>query len=538
MNSLYVIGADFGTDSVRCVLSDTADGHTVACSVAYYPRWKAGLYCDAGENRYRQHPLDYIESFEKCVKEMLMQAGGPSAAGRVAGISFDTTASTPVLVSREGTPLSLLDRYACNPDAMFILWKDHTAIHEADRINEAASRWGVDYTRYSGGKYSCEWVWAKVLHALKSSPELIRDVYSWVEHCDWMAALLSGDTRPENLARSRCAAGHKAMWHESWGGLPSWDFLESVDPAFSFFKGHLYDRTFTSDCKAGTLCSEWASRLGLKEGIAVGVGAIDCHFGAVGAGIVPGALVKVMGTSTCDIAICQPEDVGDNVVRGICGQVDGSVVPGYIGMEAGQAAFGDVYAWFSRLLEWPQTLYGEEGRSGDIIKSLSSEAEKLPVTEDDMVALDWFNGRRTPDSDQRAKAKITGLSMSVTAPHLFKALVEATAFGSRAINERFREEGVAVGDVIAVGGISMKSPYVMQTMADVLGVPIRVSGCGQACALGAAMFASVAAGIYPDIFTAQRKMVQPFVAEYRPDAARHAVFDKLYEKYCALASGR
>lgn len=538
MNSLYVIGADFGTDSVRCILVDTADGHVVSCSVAYYPRWKAGLYCDAGENRYRQHPLDYIESFEKCVRDMLFQAGGPSAAVRVAGISFDTTASTPVLVSREGTPLSLLDRYACNPDAMFMLWKDHTAILEADKINEAAAGRDIDFTRYSGGTYSCEWVWAKVLHALKSSPELVNDAYSWVEHCDWMAAMLSGDTRPESIARSRCAAGHKAMWHESWGGLPSWDFLESVDPLFSVFKGHLYDRTFTSDCKAGTLCGEWASRLGLKEGIAVGVGAIDCHFGAVGAGIVPGALVKVMGTSTCDIAICSPEDVGGEAVRGICGQVDGSVVPGYIGLEAGQAAFGDVYAWFSSLLEWPLTLYGEECRRGDIIAALAEAARKIPVTEDDIVALDWFNGRRTPDSDQRAKAKITGLSMAATASHIFKALVEATAFGSRAINERFREEGVLVDDVIAVGGISMKSPYVMQTMADVLGVPIRVSGCDQACALGAAMFASVAAGIYPDIFTAQQKMGQPFVAEYRPDAERHAVFDKLYERYCDLACGR
>jgi len=537
MNSLYVIGADFGTDSVRCILADAADGRIIARSVENYQRWKAGLYCDAGGNRYRQHPLDYVESFEKCVKDVLEQAGDPSAADHVAGISFDTTASTPAIVSRTGTPLALMEKYASNPDAMFILWKDHTAIQEADKINEAASRQEVDFTRYCGGKYSCEWVWAKVMHALKSSPELIEDAYSWVEHCDWMAALLCGDTRPEQIARSRCAAGHKAMWHESWGGLPPWDFLESADPVLSVFKGHLYDRTLTSDCRAGTLCREWASRLGLKEGIAVGVGAIDCHFGAVGAGIVPGVLVKVMGTSTCDIAICPSEDVGDNIVKGICGQADGSVVPGYIGLEAGQAAFGDVYAWFSNLLEWHQTLYGEESRRDDIIRSLSEEAEKLPVTEDDMVALDWFNGRRTPDSDQRVKAKITGLSMSATAPHVFKALVEATAFGSRAINERFREEGVAVGDVIAVGGISRKSPYVMQTMADVLGVPIKVSGSGQACALGAAMFASVAAGIYPDIFTAQRKMGQPFAAEYRPDASRHAVFDKLYEKYLSLASG-
>ncbi len=541
MKPLYVIGADFGTDSVRCILVDTADGRILAQEVVYYPRWKAGLFCDTSRNMYRQHPSDYIESFTECVKGMLSKAksADPSVESRVAGISFDTTASTPVLTDSEGTPLALLDRHASNPDAMFMLWKDHTAMAEADRINGVAAGWDVDYTRYCGGKYSCEWVWAKMLHALRSSPELAEDACSWIEHCDWMAAVLSGDTRPEHVVRSRCAAGHKAMWHESWGGLPSWEFLEAVDPLLTIFKGHLYDRTATSDALAGTLCGEWAERLGLAEGIAIGVGAIDCHFGAVGAGITQGALVKVMGTSTCDVAVGSYEEVGSRVVKGICGQVDGSVLPGYVGMEAGQAAFGDVYAWFSRLLEWPLAVSGSGGgfMKDNIIPSLADEAEKLPVTADDMVALDWFNGRRAPDSDQRVKAKITGLSMSCTAPHLFKALVEATAFGSRAINERFTEEGVAIGDVIAVGGISRKSRYVMQTMADVLGVPIKVSGCGQVCALGAAMFASVVAGIHPDIRHAQDAMGQDFVAEYLPDAGRHEIFDVLYGKYRSLAAG-
>ena len=531
MKQTYVIGADFGTDSVRCILVDTADGRILSQDIVHYPRWKAGLYCNPSQNMYRQHPLDYIESFTECVKGMLSKADEPDAAEHVAGISFDTTASTPVLVSNDGTPLSLMDRHSENPDAMFMLWKDHTAIGEADRINEIAASWPVDYTKYCGGKYSCEWVWAKMLHALKSSPALAEDACSWVEHCDWMAAVVSGNTRPGLIARSRCAAGHKAMWHESWGGLPSWEFLEAVDPLLSIFKGNLYDRTFTSDCPAGTLCREWAERLSLKEGIAVGVGAIDCHFGAVGAGITPGALVKVIGTSTCDVAIGTYDEVGTRAIKGICGQVDGSVVPGYIGLEAGQAAFGDVYAWFCRLLEWPRANADDSNSCNDMIPSLSEEAEKIPVTPEDIVALDWFNGRRSPDSDQRAKADITGLSMSVTAPHLFKALVEATAFGSRAINERFRKEGVPVDDVIAVGGISRKSKYVMQTMADVLGVPIKVSGCDQSCALGAAMFASVAAKIYPDIKSAQIAMGKEFVAEYRPDAGRHGVFDILYAKY-------
>lgn len=535
----YVIGIDFGSDSVRSLVVDAADGREVASAVVAYPRWKEGLYCDPPRNCYRQHPLDYIESLEQCLREALGSCD-ENVRDAICGISFDTTASTPVLTDERGVPLALLPEYAENPDAMFVLWKDHTALDEADAINDLAKRWEVDYTRYSGGAYSCEWVWAKMLRCLRSDASLRAKAWSWVEHCDWICALLTGDTTPGKIARSRCVAGHKAMWHASWGGLPPFEFLTAVDPLLGIFRGHLYGNTVTGDTPVGGLCPEWAARLGLRPGIAVGVGAVDCHVGAVGAGIVPGTLVKVMGTSTCDILVGTSDEVGEKAVRGICGQVDGSVLPGYVGFEAGQAAFGDIYAWFRRVMAWPLRNIAHDGGALEerILSCLTAEAESLPLTEEDPVALDWHNGRRTPDADPRVRGALDGLTLATSAPAIFKALVEATAFGSRAINERMLDEGVPIDNIIAIGGIARKSPFVMRTMADVIGVPIRVLGSDQACALGAAMFAAVAAGVHPSVAAAQRAMCPGFSAEYRPDAERHKVYDRLYARYRELGGSR
>lgn len=516
----YVIGVDFGSDSVRCLVVDAATGKEVGASVAEYSRWKAGEFCDPQKSQYRQHPLDHVEAMERCIVDALAPLG-EEVSSCVVGISLDATASTVALVDSEGTPLSLLPEFADHPDAMFVLWKDHTAIEESDRINEVAHSWGTDFTRYCGGTYSCEWAWAKVLHCMKNAPELFPKAYSWVEHGDWIAGLLTANTKPETMVRSRCIAGHKAMWHASWGGLPPWDFLKCVDPLLGHFEDHLFTETMSCDRKAGGLCREWALRLGLKEGIAVGVCGIDCHVGAVGAGITPGTLVKVMGTSTCDLAVCRYEEIGDSALRGICGQVDGSILPGCVGLEAGQSAFGDVYAWFRRF-------------SGKNFDELTSEAEQLSPTANDIVATDWFNGRRSPDADPRKTGTIIGLTLASTPAQVFKALVEATAFGSRAINERLSEEGVPIDRIVAVGGISRKSPYVMQTMADVMGVPIKVLGTDQACALGAAMIAACAAGLYPDIESAQRSMHAEISAEYIPEPARKAVYDVLYSVYHTL----
>ena len=512
----YVLGIDFGSDSVRCIVVDSASGEEKGSHVEEYPRWKRGEFCNPSKFQYRQHPLDHIESLERSIKGAV-RASGVNPCD-ILGMAFDATASTPVLTDRNGTPLSLLEEFKDDPDAMFVLWKDHTAIEEADAINEVAHRWHTDYTKYCGGTYSCEWVWSKMLHCLRVAPHLRGKAWSWAEHGDWIAGMLTGNIKPETMARSRCLAGHKAMWHESWGGLPDWDFLEAVDPLLKCFKGHLFTGTETCDKRVGGLCPEWASRLGLPEGISVGVAAIDCHVGAVGAGIRPGTLVKVMGTSTCDIAVGTYEAVGDKAVRGICGQVDGSVLPGYIGFEAGQSAFGDVYAWLKRF-------------TGKNLDELSEEAATLPLTEDDIVALDWFNGRRSPDADPRRKGAISGLTLASTPAEVYKALVEATSFGSRAINERFISEGVQIDRIVAVGGISRKSGFVMQTMADVMDVPISVLDSDQACALGAAMFAACGAGIYGCVEDAQKAMGAGFSCEYRPDAARHGIYNRLYEKY-------
>ena len=536
MNSRkYVIGIDFGTDSVRALIVATDNGDEIASGVSAYKRWSKGLYCNPKLNQYRQHPLDYIESLSEAIRSALSKCDSSVADG-VVGLSFDCTASTPCLINSSGTPLALLDKYSENPDAMFILWKDHTAIAESDKINDVAKCWHTDYTKYGGGNHSCEWVWAKMLHSLRVAPELQTDAYSWVEHCDWISALLAGDTTPERILRSRCAAGHKAMWHAEWGGLPEKEFLHEVDPLLDIFDGHLFSESYTSDVAAGRLCPQWAERLGLKEGIAVGVGSIDCHVGTVGAGVRDGVLVKVMGTSTCDITTAAYEVIGEHTVRGICGQVDGSVLPGRIGFEAGQAAFGDIYAWYKRLLGWSLRCIADMPDSEDrILGELTRQAEQLPVTADDMIAVDWFNGRRSPDDDPLATGQLTNLTLATTAPEIFKALVEATAFGSRAINERLADEGLRIDTILAVGGISKKSRFVMQTMADVIGVNIRVVRSEQACALGSAMNAAVAAGIYPSGEAAQDAMSSGFEAEYIPNAERHEVYNKLYARYLAIA---
>ena len=536
MNSRkYVIGIDFGTDSVRALIVATDNGDEIASGVSAYKRWSKGLYCNPKLNQYRQHPLDYIESLSEAIRSALSKCDSSVADG-VVGLSFDCTASTPCLINSAGTPLALLDKYSENPDAMFILWKDHTAIAESDKINDVAKRWHTDYTKYGGGNHSCEWVWAKMLHSLRVAPELQTDAYSWVEHCDWISALLAGDTTPERILRSRCAAGHKAMWHAEWGGLPEKEFLHEVDPLLDIFDGHLFSESYTSDVAAGRLCPQWAERLGLKEGIAVGVGSIDCHVGAVGAGVRDGVLVKVMGTSTCDITTAAYEVIGEHTVRGICGQVDGSVLPGRIGFEAGQAAFGDIYAWYKRLLGWSLRCIADMPDLEDrILGELTRQAEQLPVTADDMIAVDWFNGRRSPDDDPLATGQLTNLTLATTAPEIFKALVEATAFGSRAINERLADEGLRIDTILAVGGISKKSRFVMQTMADVIGVNIRVVRSEQACALGSAMNAAVASGVYPSVEAAQDAMSSGFEAEYIPNAERHEVYNKLYAHYLAIA---
>ena len=540
-----IIGLDFGTDSVRSVVIDAATGKELASEVSWYRRWKAGKYCDPSQNMFRQHPLDYTESMTAAVKGALAHLGA-RAAKNVKAIGIDTTGSTPCAVDKAGTPLALTKGFEENPNAMFVLWKDHTGVKEAALINEKARGWGgTDFTRYEGGVYSSEWFWSKILHVLRADAKVRTAAFSWVEHCDWMPALLTGTTEPLSMKRSRCAAGHKAMWHPDWEGLPPEDFLVTIDPLLKGLRARLFKDTQTSDQSAGGLTPEWAKRLGLQPGIAVAVGAFDAHMGAVGGGISEKTLVKIMGTSTCDVLVAPKTAIGTKCVAGICGQVDGSVLPGLIGLEAGQSAFGDVYAWFKDLLAWPLHKGGKAGSAklppafavieDRLIDRLSAEAEKVDPEDSTVAALDWLNGRRTPFADQTLKGAIVGLTLGTTAPRIFRALVEATAFGSRAIVEQFRAEGVAIDGVIAMGGIARKSPFVMQVTADILGMPIKVVASDQACALGAGMLAAAAGGVYATVTAAQKKMGSGFDRTFTPNKKRADRYNALYGRYQRLA---
>ena len=542
----FVLGVDYGTDSVRSIIVNAGNGHEIASAIFYYPRWKDGLYCDPSINRFRQHPLDYIEGLEQTIRSCLVQAG-PDVAKNVKAISIDTTGSTPVAVDHTGTPLGLLPGFENNPNALFVLWKDHTSVKEAAAINAHAAKFDINYLQFVGGVYSSEWFWAKLLHIIKEDESIRKACYSWVEHCDWIPFLLTGGKHINDMRRSVCAAGHKALWAKEFGGMPPDEFFSSLDPLLKGFTSRLFTQTYTADQSAGTLSKEWAERLGLSTEVIIGVGAFDAHMGAVGGQIEAYHLSKVMGTSTCDMLVAPLKDVEGKLVKGICGQVPGSVIPGMMGLEAGQSAFGDAYAWFKSVLAWPlQNILAQGGSSlidtdttraliaetlDKIIPELSRQAAALPLERQGELALDWFNGRRTPDANQALKGALSGLSLGSDAPKMFRAIVESTCFGARAIVDRFRKEAIPVKGLIGLGGVARKSPFIMQMMSDIMNMSIRIHRSEQTCALGAAMFAATAAGIYPRVEDAMAAMGQGFDAEYYPDAGRAAIYADRYKQY-------
>ena len=449
----------------------------------------------------------------------------------------------------DGTPLALVEGFAENPNAMMVLWKDHTAIKEAELINELGVSWGGEnFTKYVGGIYSSEWFWAKIAHVVKEDKEVQRHAHTWMEHCDLMTYLLIENKDLKTFKRSRCAAGHKAMWHQSWGGLPPKEFLGKIHPYLADLRDRLYEEAFTSDQVAGTLSQEWANCLGLTTDTVVAVGTFDAHSGAVGAKIDEHALVRVMGTSTCDIMVATDTEIDGKTIKGICGQVDGSVIPGLVGLEAGQSAFGDLLAWFKDVLSWPidnlvltsdilseqQKIDLQEEIESDFIKKLSDAAEAIPLSESIPTALDGINGRRTPDADQNLKSAISQLSLGSKAPHIFKALVNAICFGSKKIADRFQEEGVQINSVIGIGGVARKSPFIMQSLANVMNMPIKVAASDQAPALGAAIYAAVASGIYPNVVEASKHMGSDFEAEYYPQQDTVETYKELMESYNQL----
>lgn len=545
----YVIGVDYGTDSVRSVLIDSSSGKELATAVHLYKRWQEQKFCDPGSNRFRQHPLDHIEGLESTIRKVVEKSG--IDARKVSGICIDTTGSSPIAVTKDGTPLAFVEGFEENPNAMMVLWKDHTSIEEANEINELAANWGgEDFTKYEGGIYSSEWFWAKILHIIREDEKVKHAAYSWMEHCDLMTFILSDNQDLGSFKRSRCAAGHKAMWHKDWNGLPPKEFLEKLDPYLGDLRDQLYEETYTSNEVAGNLNEEWAKKLGLSTNTVIAVGTFDAHAGAVGAKIDEHALVRVMGTSTCDIIVSSKDNLGVKTVKGICGQVDGSVIPGMIGLEAGQSAFGDVLAWFRNVLSWPidklvlesgilsedQKVKLKQEIDDNFIKKLSEEAEKIELSESIPVALDWINGRRTPDANQELKAAISNLSLGSNAPHIFKALINAICFGSKMIVDRFEEEGVRIDTVIGIGGVARKSPYIMQTLANVLNKPIKIAESDEAPALGAAIYAAVAANLYPNVVEAAKVLGSNFEAEYHPQVDKLQDLEQHLKSYQNLSS--
>ena len=532
-NEHFVLGADFGSDSVRVVVLDAADGSVQGSDVRFFERWKKGLYCDPKENRFRQHPLDYIESFTAAVKGAIKeaQAKNKKAADLICAICMDTTGSTPALTDKNGMPLALLPEFAEDPDAMFILWKDHTAVAEADET------------------YSSEWFWSKLLHTIRKNKKVKKAAFCAVEHCDWMTALLCGKAAPDKIKRSRCAAGHKCMWHKSWGGYPSKEFLSQLEPKLAQIASLLGSKTWTTEEQQGKLTKEWADKLGLQEDIPVCIGAYDAHIGAVGGGVAEGVMVKSIGTSTCDIIIGHSKKTKEKCIPGICGQVDGSVISGKIGYEAGQSSYGDYYRWFRDLLLWPlkngagKTLLGREPSEAEceayekkILPELEKACTGISPCATSPVALDWINGRRTPHANQNLSAWMSGIRLGTDAPAFMRMLLEATAFGSRAIIECFEKNGIKIEKIIAVGGVARKSSIGMQILADVTKRTIQVTESDLSPSIGAAVFAATAAGLYPNVEEAQKKLAPGIDRIYKPNPKTAAVYESLYKKYLQLGA--
>lgn len=540
----YTIGLDFGSDSARALIVDVSNGDELATGVCNYPRWMQGKYSDASISKFRHHPQDYIDAMTAAITNALKSID-PVITENIVGIGVDTTGSTPAPVDEEGTVLALKPEFAENPNAMFILWKDHTAIQKADLINRLAhSETFPDYTQYIGGEYSSEWYWAKAAYVSEQDEMVAKNAYTWVELADWIPALLCNTVSPKSIKRGICASGHKALWHKSWGGLPSEEFLTAISPTLAGQREHYSQEVYTSDKEAGKLSKEWSDILGLPEGISVAVGAFDCHMGAVGAGARTNDLVKVMGTSTCDILMTDSKELGNKTIKGICGQVEGSALPDFTALEAGQSAFGDIYAWYQRLLGWPlQLLAKKNPELKDQLDTLSSQLIPLLTDaisysnsekNDDVIAIDWFNGRRTPCTNQHLKGTISNLNLGTSAPEVFFSLIESTAFGAKAINNSFIDQGVNINRVLAIGGISKKSPQIMQICSDIMGFDIAIVESDQCCALGAAIFGALAAGCYPDSEQAQKAMGSSITQIYHPREDKNKHYEERYKKYQEL----
>lgn len=526
MSAQYTIGLDYGTNSVRALIVNVANGQEVGTAVWGYAHGTAGVTLGRDPNLARQHPADYLQGAEITIREALAKARDAVRgfeSEQVVGIGVDTTGSTPLPVDAQGQPLAFQKKYASNPAAMAWLWKDHTGVEEAAEITALARKLRPQYLAKCGGTYSSEWFFSKILHCLRTSPEVFNAAYTWVECADYVPAALTGTEAPDKLTVGVCAAGHKAMYNDNWGGYPDAKFLAKLDPKLGTLRARLRPQAFAVDKSVGGLTEAWAKRTGLPAGIPVAVGAFDAHLGGVGSGIAPGTLVKIIGTSTCDMMVVP---VGQKLadVPGLCGIVNGSILPGYYGLEAGQSAVGDIFNWWVNYIQ-------PGGETAGSHEALTTGAAKLKPGESGLIALDWNNGNRTILVDQRLTGLLVGQTLYTTPAEIYRALIEATAFGALTIINRFEEYGVKVKQVVNCGGIAEKSPLVMQIYADVTGRPMKISRSAQTCALGAAIAGAVVAGAHKNFAAAQKAMTGLKPKVYTPNTKAHATYKKLYALY-------
>ena len=524
---MYTIGIDYGTNSVRALVVRCKDGAELGTGVVNYPSGHQGVLLDPKDHHLaRQNPADYVFGLEKSIKLALAQAKKTKGfdARQVAGLGVDSTGSSPIPVDASNTPLAFQKKFEKNLAAHCWLWKDHTSVKEAAEITALSAKIRPQFIAKCGNTYSSEWFWSKILHCKRTAPAVFKAAHSWVELADWVPSVLAGVKDPLAVKRGICCAGHKALYAEDWGGLPDKEFLSALDPELASLRDRLYEKAHDATASAGTLCAEWAKKLGLPAGIPIAIGEMDVHYGAIGSGVTEGTLVKVIGTSTCDCGVVSADKtVAD--IPGICGIVKGAILPGYYGLEAGQSAVGDIFKWFV------------EGVLGDVKlhATLTAEAAKLKPGQSGLLSLDWNNGNRTILVDQRLTGLTLGTTLYTTKAEMYRALIEATAFGARAIIERFKEYGVPIERVVCTGGIAEKNPVLMQIYADVTGCTMLVAGSSQACALGSAVSAAVLAGAHPDFATAQKKMTRLKAGvAYKPKAANQKVYNRLYSLYRQL----
>lgn len=521
----YAIGLDFGTSSVRALIVDCADGIEVGTSVWNYPSGSNGILSDPKNPEVaRQAPGDYVQGICESIRLALEDSKGHHgfSAKDIVGIGVDTTASTPMPLDKNGSPLAESDKFKGRLDAQAWLWKDHSSYAEAEELTRLSDSLGASYMQMVGGSYSSEWFWAKALRCARDSSDVFDRAHTWMELCDFVPSQLTG--AGTDIKRGVCAAGHKWLYNEDWGGLPEAQFLSKLDPRLGQLRDRLYNRAWPSDQICGTVETRLARSLGLGTDVKVAVGCIDAHSGAVGSGVGPGTMVKILGTSACDIMVVAHEKGAPlPFVPGLSGVVRDSVVPGYLGFEAGQAAVGDLFDWFVK------NMCGQQSH-----EKLFEEAGKIRPGTSGLLALDWNNGNRCVLADPRLTGLMVGQTLSTTPPEVLRALIEASAFGALMIIERMEQYGAKIDTIVACGGIAEKSPFILQILADVTGRQIAASRSNQSCALGSAIFGAVAGGAHSSVPAAQRAMAGLKDKVYVPDSRSAKVYGRLFACYKAL----